>query len=112
MKTFSILIFAAIVAGSSLFKLPGTNNGSRDLTKSIFSCSTADTVIVPGEIRTSFEAKYPKASRVSWYQYTPDKTLPADPTAWYYGLDDKDYYVTFNFDDADYIAWYDNGNWI
>jgi uncharacterized membrane protein YkoI len=47
-----------------------------------------------------------------WYQYTPDKTQPTDPTVWYYGLDDKDYYVTFYWDDADYIAWYDNGNWI
>ena len=47
-----------------------------------------------------------------WYQYTPDKTATADPTVWWYPLDDKDYYVTFNWQDADYIAWYDNGNWI
>jgi uncharacterized membrane protein YkoI len=47
-----------------------------------------------------------------WYQYVPDKTQTVDPTVWYYGLDDKDYYVTFNWQDADYIAWYDNGTWI
>jgi hypothetical protein len=63
-------------------------------------------------VQTSFSTKYPSATKVMWYQYTPDKMMPADPTAWYYGLDDKDYYVTFYWDDADYIAWYDNGDWI
>ncbi|HEY5773518.1 MAG TPA: PepSY-like domain-containing protein [Chitinophagaceae bacterium] len=112
MKTFSILFFAALIAGSNLFKTPDANVASKYLTKPSVSCSTADTVIVPVAIQTSFDTKYPKATRVIWYQYTPDKTMPADPTAWYYGLDDKDYYVTFYWDDADYIAWYDNGAWI
>src|SRR4030095_11517193 len=111
MKTFSIIFFAIIIAGSNLFKTSDANVAS-DLTKSSVSCSTADTVIVPVEIRTSFDTKYPKATKVMWYQYTPDKTQPADPTVWYYGMDDKDYYVTFYWDDADYIAWYDNGAWI
>ena len=112
MKTFSILFFVALIAGSNLFKIPDANVASKDLIKPVVSCSTADTVIVPVAIRTSFDTKYPKATKVMWYQYTPDKTLPADPEAWYYGMDDKDYYVTFYWDDADYIAWYDNGNWI
>ena len=112
MKTCSIIFFAIILAGSNLFKTPDATVAFNDLTKSSVSCSTVDTVIVPVEIRTSFDTKYPKATKVMWYQYSPDKTKPADPTVWYYGLDDKDYYVTFNWDDADYIAWYDNGNWI
>lgn len=112
MKTFSILLFAAILAGSNLFKTSDASVASNDLTKVTVSCSTADTVIVPATIQTSFNTKYPNSTRVMWYQYAPDKTMPADPTAWYYGLDDKDYYVTFNWQDADYIAWYDNGNWI
>jgi len=112
MKTFSILFFAALIAGSNLFTTPDANVASKELTKYSVSCSTVDTVIVPVEIRTSFDTKYPKATKVMWYQYSPDKTKPTDPTVWYYGLDDKDYYVTFNWDDADYIAWYDNGNWI
>ena len=112
MKTFSILLFAALFAGSNVFS-SNEDLSSKDLTKSsIISCATVDTVIVPATIRASFDTKYPKASKVMWYQYAPDKTMPADPTAWYYGLDDKDYYVTFNWQDADYIAWYDNGNWI
>jgi uncharacterized membrane protein YkoI len=113
MKTFSILLITALLAGSNLFKSPDENVSSKDLTKSaLISCSTTDTVIVPVTIRTSFETKYPKATKVVWYQYMPDKTQTADPTAWYYVLDDKDYYVTFNWEDADYIAWYDNGAWI
>lgn len=112
MKTFSILFFAALIAGGNFFETPDANVASKDLTKSSFSCSTVDTVIVPVEIRTSFDTKYPKATKVMWYQYSPEKTKPTDPTVWYYGLDDKDYYVTFYWDDADYIAWYDNGNWI
>jgi len=113
MKTFSILLFASLLAGSNFFKASDENLSSNVLTKSaVVSCSTTDTVPVPVAIRTSFETKYPKATKVMWYQYTPDKTQTADPTAWYYVLDDKDYYVTFNWQDADYIAWYDNGNWI
>src|SRR5215204_5631245 len=112
MKTFSILFFAVLIAGSNLFETPDAEIASKYLTKSSVSCSTVDTVIVPAAIQTSFNTKYPKASKVTWYQYTPDKTQTADPTAWYYGLDEKDYYVTFYSDDADYIAWYDNGTWI
>ena len=103
----------AMLAGSNLFKSADENFSSKELTQSaVITCATVDTVIVPVTIRTSFDTKYPKATKVMWYQYTPDKTQPADPMAWYYVLDDKDYYVTFNWQDADYIAWYDNGNWI
>ena len=112
MKTFSILLFVAIMAGSNLFKTSGESVAFKDLTISSVSCSTIDTVIVPATIQTSFSTKYPSATKVMWYQYSPDKIMPADPTVWYYGLDDKDYYVTFNWDNSDYIAWYDNGNWI
>jgi uncharacterized membrane protein YkoI len=113
MKTFSILLITALLAGSNVFKSSNETLSSNDLTKSaLISCSTTDTVIVPVAIRTSFDTKYPKATKITWYQYTPDKTQNVDPEAWYYVLDDKDYYVTFNWQDADYIAWYDNGTWI
>ena len=112
MKTFSILFFVAITAGSNLFKTSDATLASKELSKSSVSSSTIDTVIVPATIQTSFSTKYPSATKVIWYQYTPDKMMPTDPTVWYYGLDDKDYYVTFNWDNSDYIAWYDNGTWI
>jgi len=113
MKTFSVLLLMAMLAGSNLFKSVDEKISSKELTAaSVITCATVDTVIVPVAIQTSFDTKYPKATKVMWYQYAPDKTQPVDPTVWYYGLDDKDYYVTFNWQDADYIAWYDNGNWI
>ena len=113
MKTFSVVLLMAMLAGSNLFKSVDEKFSSKELTAaSVITCATVDTVIVPVTIQTSFDTKYPKATKVMWYQYTPDKTQPVDPTVWYYGLDDKDYYVTFNWQDADYIAWYDNGTWI
>lgn len=111
MKTFSFLLIMALIAGGSFLK-PSNGTTTDDIMDYSVACSTADTVIVPVTIRTSFDTKYPKATKVMWYQYTPDKTVPPDPETWYYALDDKDYYVTFNWNDADYIAWYDNGNWI
>lgn len=102
----------AFIAGGSFIQPSEKKFSTDDLVKYSLACSTGDTVIVPVAIRTSFDTKYPKASRVVWYQYVPDKTMTADPEAWYYVLDDKDYYVTFNWNDADYIAWYDNGQWL
>lgn len=103
----------AMLAGSNLFKTADEHFSSPELTQAaVITSATVDTVIVPVAIRTSFETKYPKATKVTWYQYAPDKTQPSDATLWYYGLDDKDYYVTFNWEDADYTAWYDNGTWI
>jgi uncharacterized membrane protein YkoI len=113
MKTFSVLLLMAMLAGSNLFKSADENSSSKELTAaSVITCATVDTVIVPATIQTSFETKYPKATKVTWYQYVPDKTQPPNPMEWYSTLDEKDYYVTFNWQDADYIAWYDNGNWI
>ena len=113
MKTLSILLITAFIAASSFLTPSNENSVTNDVSKSPeISCSTVDTVIVPVTIRTSFDTKYPKATKVMWYQYVPDKTQPSDVTSWYSVLDEKDYYVTFNWNDADYIAWYDNGNWI
>ena len=112
MKTFSILLIMALVAGSSFLKPSQEKFSTDELVTYSVACSTGDTVIVPVAIRTSFDTKYPKATKIMWYQYTPDKTMTPEPTDWYVGLDDKDYYVTFNWNDADYIAWYDNGQWI
>ena len=35
-----------------------------------------------------------------------------DPSDWNYALDENDYVVRFNWDNADYYAYYDDGNWI
>lgn len=112
MKTLSILLITAFIAASSFLQASDENSSTSFTKSAVISCSTTDTVIVPVTIRTSFDTKYPKATKVTWYQYAPDKTMTTDPNVWYSGLDDKDYYVTFYWDDADYTAWYDNGSWI
>ncbi len=112
MKTFGFLLVMAFIAGGSFIKPSDKKLSTEDIINYSEACSTGDTVIVPVAIRTSFDTKYPKATRVVWYQYVPDKTMNTDPALWYAGLDDKDYYVTFSWNDADYIAWYDNGQWI
>jgi uncharacterized membrane protein YkoI len=78
---------------------------------SVESFSQQDTVAAPTTIRTSFNTMYPNASRVMWYRYEPSKMKP-ETSDWYYVLDPSDYYVSFNWQDADYIAWYDNGTWL
>ena len=70
-----------------------------------------DTIVAPVAIRTSFTTMYPNASSVKWYRYEPLKIKP-EITDWYYPLDQSDYYVIFNWQDADYVAWYDNNAWL
>jgi len=113
MKMLSILLFAIFVAGSNLYGRAASENilSDKSLHQSEIATSISDTVIVPIAIRTSFEKKYPNATTVVWYRYVPDKTKP-DPTAWYYSMDEKDYYVSFYWDNDDYIAWYDDDRWI
>ena len=67
---------------------------------------------VPAATKTSFEAKYPNATNVRWTYYEPEDRSTLDPSDWNYSLDTNDYVVRFNWDNADYYAWYDDGNWI
>jgi uncharacterized membrane protein YkoI len=71
----------------------------------------ADTVIVPAGIQTSFVKLYPNANNVVWYRYTP-LGVTIEPGMWYSTMDTSDYYARFFWNDDEYIAWYDNGNWI
>ena len=106
MKTLVMLICAGLLAANS-----SVANDNAPVTKQTTKYSVTDTIIVPVAIRTTFNSKYPTATRVIWYKYTPDPIRP-EPTAWNYYMDPDDYYVTFVMDDADYVAWYDNGQWI
>lgn len=72
----------------------------------------AQTVVVaPPTIVSEFNVKYPNASNIYWYQYQPTTVKPV-PADWYYTMDPTDYYVTFNWNGDDYVAWYDNSKWI
>jgi len=80
-------------------KLPGSN------------IKAADTVIVPDNVRATFQTKYPKASNVVWYKY---EDMKDDYTETYPGLyDPNNYYVTYSSDNMDYITWYSpTGEWV
>lgn len=112
MKTISFLLVAILIGTSKNFANPASHDNDQSSTI-IQSLQTppGDTIIVPVAIRNSFMTMYPNASRVVWYRYTPFETT-LEPGVWYYTMDTSDYYVSFNWDDADYIAWYDNGSWI
>lgn len=64
------------------------------------------------EMVTDFETRFPNASDVVWYRFSPPERVELLPTDWNYMLDANDYEVRFKWDGTDYIAWYDNGKWI
>jgi hypothetical protein len=70
---------------------------------------------VPQPAKTNFESRYPQATNVKWEHFEP-VPVEADATVyypeWMTSLDTSDYQVNFNWDGMDYIAWYDNGEWI
>ncbi|TMI68993.1 MAG: hypothetical protein E6H09_21075 [Bacteroidetes bacterium] len=75
---------------------------------------TKRTVEVPEATRTSFEAKYPQASNVTWDYYEPVVETPIswEWTGWP-AVDSNDMVAKFSVNDADYWVWYnDAGNWI
>ena len=68
---------------------------------------------VPAPTRTSFETKYPQATEVKWEKYQPVDTSTDDwSSGWMTNMDTSDYQVNFNWEGMDYIAYYDNGDWI
>ena len=109
MKAIIVLFAAACITGGKTFahSSPAIDNNKQTY---LINESPGDTIVVPVAIKTSFATKYPNASKVTWYRYTPVTVV--EPDAWYSSMDASDYYVTFLWDDAEYIAWYDNGTWI
>lgn len=71
------------------------------------------TVEVPPATKASFETKYPNASNVQWTYYDePYSGIDWEWTSWP-AMDDKDYFVRYNWEGTDYYSWYDqDGNWI
>lgn len=86
----------------------------------VVSCETpyeaTDTAVImaPDGVHTAFIAQYPTASNVIWTHYDPAVVVPIDwELAGWTVLDAADYAVTFDMDNADYYAWYDeDGTWI
>ena len=115
MKLKSWMLTAAVAA------LAACGNAGSDKNNTTDSASTTETntvttktsVEVPATTRTSFKAKYPKATEVSWSHYQTT-TIPIEWewTGWP-AMDTSDYVASFNVDGSDYWVWYDDGgDWV
>jgi hypothetical protein len=94
-------------AGSSKDNPDSTNVTSKE-------SRTTKTVEVPAATRTSFEAKYPQASDVTWNYHEPVIEAPIEWewTSWP-APDTNDYVANFKVNEDDYWVWYDDsGDWI
>ncbi len=112
MKLFSLFFLAAVIGGSNFLPVKDVMPSSSEKNALTISCATTNTgdTVPSVSLRTSFSTKYPNATNVKWYRYTPSPVV--EPGYWYSTLDGDDYYVSFNWNDDDYIAWYDNDNWV
>jgi hypothetical protein len=111
-----------VVTGCTLFVLSCGENSSRNESK-----DNSDTVVtnppaenrpvntsvdVPEATRASFQAKYPRATNVTWKRYEPVDWLDWSWTGWP-SMDTSDYVVNYTDDGVEYWAWYDErNNWI
>ena len=115
-----------VLLAGGLFSLASCGDGgkydadTKDSTGNSYStsqpASSSDAYAnVPQPAKTNFESRYPQATNVKWEHYQP-APVEAEATVWYpewmTSLDTSDYQVNFNWDGTDYIAWYDNGEWI
>jgi uncharacterized membrane protein YkoI len=111
MKALLLLFAAVLITSSNAFSKSTSPNSPGIVSIQEATLSPEDTIPVPATIRTAFATKYPNATSVKWYRYNPG-TMKVEPGMWYSTLDPSDYYVSFVWEDADYVAWYDNGAWI
>jgi len=121
MKSKIIMLAAGLSLGFIACN-DGTTDTTKDTTTTTGTINTTSdnaanadnspNVDVPVATRTSFETKYPKATNVRWNRYKVQDKTTMDASDWNYNLDTNDYEVVFNWDGADYYAWYDDGNWI
>ena len=109
MKIFSLLLVAGFIAGSGFLAETDVMSGDKKLL--VCGDQNVSDTLPPAKIQSSFTTKYPNATSVKWYRYTAP-TTKMEPGYWYSTLDGNDYYVSFNWNDVDYIAWYDNENWV
>ena len=111
MKTLkNCLIVGMTTILISFFTVTGFS-GVTNVQGSKIKAATTDTVIVPDQVRASFQAKNPQASNVVWYKY---QDMKDDYTETYPGLyDQSDYYVTYHANNIDYVTWYTpTGEWV
>jgi putative PepSY-like beta-lactamase-inhibitor len=104
----------AAAAGISCNEAGSSKENPDSTTTTTTETKSQKTVVVPEATRTSFEAKYPQASDVTWNYHEPVITTPIEWewTDWP-AIDTNDYVANFKVNDDDYWVWYDyNGDWI
>lgn len=103
----AVAAFAAFAACKPAYKATDTSTGTT-------TTPSGTTVVVPGNIQTSFTTQYPTATNVVWTNYDAAVAVPIDwEMAGWTTLDPQDYLVRFDMDNENYYAWYDSdGNWI
>ena len=123
MKSTLIVLLSAGVFAFTACDNAATSEASDKDTSASMTTTTASTeptstsndvsATVPQPARTNFESRYPQASNVRWDYYEPMQWEEGEwNTDWMSNMDTTDYQVNFNWDGMDYIAWYDNGEWI
>ncbi|MFI5132188.1 MAG: PepSY-like domain-containing protein [Chitinophagales bacterium] len=99
-------------AGSSKDN-PDSTNVSTTTKETKENRSTRTVEVVPEATRTSFEAKYPQASNVTWIYHEPAEVAPIEWEWITWPVDTTDMVANFKVNEDDYWVWYDDaGNWI
>ena len=117
MKSKLMMLFAGLSLGIVACNDASTGSDANRDSTATTTTTTTDVdntrVDVPPAAKTSFETKYPNASNVRWSRYeAPADRSTMEASDWNYNLDSNDYVVMFNWDNADYYAWYDDGNFV
>lgn len=91
-----------------------TTDPNYDTTTGVNNNNTGTiSVTVPEPIQAKFREKYPDVRDVSWSRYAAYDGFDWDWTGWPI-MDTADFLARFNYNGADYWAWYDsdNANWV
>src|SRR5689334_12762453 len=110
-----MLASAVIAVFASCSNEAGSSKNNPDSTSTTTERKTSRRhVEVPEATRTSFEAKYPQASDITWNYHEP---VIEPPIEWEWTdwptIDTNDYVANFKMNDDEYWSWYDNsGDWI
>src|SRR5687768_1112009 len=91
-----------------------TTDGSYDTSTSPnYNTTGTVSVTVPEPIQVKFREKYPNVRDVTWSRYAAYNDFDWDWAGWPV-MDTADFLARFNYNGADYWAWYDNenANWV
>jgi len=111
-----------VVAGAFLFAACGENSTEttyNDKTTDVAPTTNATPTVnpeynsnPPDNVRTAFQAKYPKATDISWSAYKPYERINWEWTGWP-SMDTTYYAVNYTVDNRKHMSWWDKiGSWI